>query len=95
VRYLEHLPPPNPFDPFQVYRPPGRVQQGRDPTIAIELIPGREFDDVSGKRSFFGSPLGHLALRGSMLPQNPAREMLRHTELAHDVLDAAPPPGGA
>lgn len=95
VRHLEPLPPPDPLHPLDVHRPPGGVQQGRDPAIAIASVPGGEFDDVRGQGRLVGTAHRHLALGRSMLPQNPARQPFRHAELAHDVFDAATAPGGA
>jgi len=56
---------------------------------------GGELDNVGGQRRIVSAALRNLALRRSMLPQNPARQPLRHVEFLDDVVDAATAPGGA
>ncbi|SDH07515.1 hypothetical protein SAMN05421844_106398 [Bosea robiniae] len=66
-----------------------------DPAVAIASIAGGELDNVGGERRIVSATLRNLALRRSMLPQNPARQPLRHVELLDDVADAATATGGA
>lgn len=77
-RYFEPLSPPDPFDALDVHGPARRVQQGRDPPIAVAPILGGELDDISRQRRFVGSPHWLLSLCRTMLPQDPARPPLAH-----------------
>ena len=94
-RHLQPLLTPDPLNAFDVHRPAGVRQQGRDPAVAIASIAGGELDNVGGQRRIVSAAPRNLALSGSMLPQNPARQPLRHVELLNDVADAATAAGGA
>ena len=60
------------------------------PTVAF-----RQIDDVRRQRRFVVRSSQRVPLCRSMLPQHRAGLPPRHAELAHDMLDAGPPPRGA
>jgi hypothetical protein len=47
-------------------------QQGRDPAIAVSAILLRQLDHIGNQAIFVRTSNRNLALRGSVLPQNPA-----------------------
>lgn len=94
-RHLQPLLTPDPLNAFDVHRPASDLQHGRDPAVAVTAILRGERDNVGGQRRIVSAALRNLALRRSMLPQNPACQPLRHVELLDDVVDAATATGGA
>ncbi len=94
-RHLQPLLTPDPLNALDVHRPASGLQHGRDSAVAIAAITGGELDNVGGQRRIVSAALRNLALRRSMLPQNPACQPLRHVELLDDLVDAATAPGGA
>lgn len=92
---LKPFPTPDPLDAFDIHRPAFALQQGRDPAVAVPAVLVGKPDDVRSQRLFVGSPARLLALRRSMLAENPARHAFRHAELRDDMVDALPAPGRA
>ena len=95
LRHFEPLQTPDAFDPSGVHRPAGRLQQCRDPAVAIAAVLRGERDDVGGEGRIIGATLRRFSLGRAMLPQHAARRPLRHVELRPDVIDAAATAAGA
>jgi hypothetical protein len=94
-RNFEPLPSPEPLDPLAVHHPASRLEQRRDPAIAVAAVPGCKGDDLGGQRRLIVGPSRRLALCGAMLPQNPAGPPLRHAELGDNMLHTGATTGGA
>ena len=94
-RDLQPLASPDPRDPFGVYPPTSVRQHRREPTIAIAAVLDGERRDVGRQGSLIIGPVGLLALRGSVLPQNPASEPLGNAILGDHMLHAGAPTRGA
>ena len=94
-RHLEPLPPPDPLDPLAVHRPARIPQQGGDPAVAVAAVAGGERDDRGGQCRLVISCRQTFALRGAVLPENPARPPLGHAELGNHMLHAGAATGGA
>ena len=95
VRNLQPLAPPDPLDPFDVHHPAGSMQHRRDATIAVAAILDGERDDVGGQRRFIIRCRRDLALRGSMLAQNPARPSFGHAKFGNHMIHAGTATRGA
>lgn len=95
VRHLQPLPPPDAFDPLDVHDPASLVQHRSDATIAIAAILESERRDVGGQRCFVIRGLGDLALRRTMLTENPAGPSLGHAQFLDDMIHAGAAAGGA
>jgi len=92
---LQPLASPDPMHPLDPHHPARPLQHHRDPAIAIAAILGGKGNDVGGQcRLIIGSP-GDLALRRSMLPQNPACPSFRDPEFMNDMINARPATRGA
>src|SRR3954452_25347283 len=74
LRNLQPLQPPDSLDAFDVHHPPGGLQQGCDPSIAITAVLGGERDDVGGQSRLIIRHRWNLALCESMLAKNPTRK---------------------
>src|SRR5215212_4927393 len=88
LRDLEPFPPPEPLDTLAVDPPTGLAQQRRDPAIAVAAVPSGERDDVGGQRRLVVGRARRLALRGTVLAENPAGSSLGHAELGDNMLHA-------
>ena len=94
-RDLQPLASPDPRNPFGVYPPASVPQHRRDPTIAIAAVLDGERRDVGRQGSLIVGPTGLLALRGTMLPQNPASEPLGDAMFGDHMLHAGAATRGA
>ena len=95
VGNLQPLASPDPVHPLDPHFPPRPLQQRRDPPRAVAAILGGKGDDVGGQcRLVIGCP-AYLALRRSMLPQNPACPAFGDTQFRHNMINAGPATRGA
>ena len=69
--------------------------QPASPSVSVAAVLRGERDDVGGQRFFIGPPRRYLPLGRAVLPEHPAGQPLRDTELLPDMLDAGPATGGA
>ena len=95
LRNLQPLTPPDPFDPFDVHHPARTVQHHRDAAIAIAAILEGERDDVGGQSRFIIGCRRNLALRGSMLTENPARPSFGNAKFSNNMIHAGTATCGA
>src|SRR3954464_228073 len=95
LRNLQPLQPPDPLDAFDVHHPPGVLQQGCDPSIAITAVLGGERNDVGGQSRLIIRHRWNLALCGSMLAKNPTRKALGDAMLGNNMIHAGTAAGGA
>jgi hypothetical protein len=86
---------PDPSYPFGVYPPASVPQHRRDPTIAIAAELNGERRDVGRQGSLIIGPAGLLALRGTMLAQNPASEPFGDAILGDHMLHTGAATRGA
>ncbi len=78
-----------------VHSPASVPQYGRDPAIAIAAVLEGERRDVGRQGSLIIGPTGLLALRGTMLTQNPAGEPFGNALLGDHMLHAGAATRGA
>lgn len=95
VRHFQPLPPPDALDPFDVHDPASLMQHRGDAAIAIAAILEGERRDVGGQHRFVIRGLWDLALRGTMLTENPACPSLGHIQLINNMVHASAAVGGA
>ncbi len=95
TRDLQPLLPPDSFDPLDVHRPASPLQQRRDAAVAIAAVLGGERDDVGPQGRLIVGRRRRLALRGTMLPQDPARPSFGHAEFRFHMLHTGAAAGGA
>jgi len=95
LRNLEPLPSPDSLDPLDVHRPASPLQQRRDTAVAIAAILGGQRDDIGGQGRLIIRRRGNLALRGAVLPENPARKALRDSILGDHPVHAGTATSGA
>ncbi len=95
VRNLQPLASPDPVHPLDPHHPARPLQHHRDPAIAIATILGGKGNDVGGQGRLVIGCSGDLALRRSMLTQNPACPSFGDTQFRHHMINAGPATRGA
>ncbi|KGB27071.1 hypothetical protein HPDFL43_00038490 [Hoeflea phototrophica DFL-43] len=88
LRDLQPFTSPDALDPLVVHLPACIVQHAGDHAVAIAPILIGQFDDVIGQPLFIGPALGHLALRGPVLPERAAGAAFRYAKLLPHMVDA-------
>jgi len=94
-RDLQPLASPDPRHPFGVHPPAPVPQHRRDPTIAVTAVLDGERRDVGRQGRLIIGPAGFLALRGTVLAQNPASEPLGDAMFGDHMLHAGAATRGA
>ena len=92
---LQPLTPPDAFNPLVVDRPARRLQHLGDPAIAEPTELADQLDDVRDQRGFIIGRRGYLALRGSILTQNPAGSTFRDAQFLSHMIHASTAACGA
>ncbi len=83
--HLQTLLLPNALDARHVGEPSGVAKQAREAAVAGASMLRRRLAGVDPQRRIVGLPFESLASCGSMLPQDPAHQPLRHSERPHGV----------
>ena len=83
---FQPLTPPDPFHPLDVHHPASLVQHRGDAAIAVAAILESKRDDVGGQGRLVIRGRRDLALRGSMLPENPACPPFGHAKLINHMI---------
>ena len=94
-RYFQPLTSPYPGYPLSIHSPALMSQHRRDPAIAITTVLDRKGRDISGQYRLIIGSGRLLALRGTMLAENPASKPLRDAMLGNHMLHAGTATRGA
>ena len=91
---FQALPAPDATDTVLANIPPGLVEQGRDPAIAVTTILRPQCDDGPRQPIFISSNRGDIALRSPWLTDNAAGPAFREPITLPSYRDCLPPPVG-
>jgi hypothetical protein len=92
---FQPLLPPDPLDALVIDLPSSPTEQRRHPAISIAAILAGQLDDVGGQRHLIVRRRRTLALRGTVLPQDPTDKALGLTQFSNNAIHAGAAAGGA
>jgi len=72
LRDLEPLTTPDPLNPVLAHLPARCLQQRGDAAVAVASVLGCQGDDGAGQRILVSRYRGHVALRATVLANDPA-----------------------
>ena len=86
---LKPLSSPQPFNTAIADGPTCFSEQCCNPTITVSAKLSGQFDHIRNKPAFISTPLGHMSLCRTMLPQHLASSTLRDFELATHMFNTS------